>query len=342
MPVKTEHPDELLRVQHLKRKFNGFELFVEELCLEEGRMYSLTGPNGSGKTTLLYALNLLEKPDSGEIFFRGTPCLRKRSRQVSVRRNMAMVLENPYLFRKSVLSNVMYGLRVRGVNRIESARRARAALEKVHMERFAQRKAQELSRGETQRVAIARAIVLEPEILFFDEPFTNIDRSHVVLVEQLIKQLNREDKTTILLTTHDLFQAYRMSEEVFSLVQGKLVKGSIENLFSGKVVEVDDATFVRIHPGMDLQVSTERREQVHLIIPPEDIILSKQRLESSARNSLQGRIKSIEVEGSTVRIVCNAGVEFVSLITRDSFNRMKLTVGSEICMTFKTTSVKVF
>jgi molybdopterin-binding protein len=340
MGHKEEHT--VLRVENLKKRFNGFELVIDELRLQKGRIYGLTGPNGSGKTTLLCLLNLLEKPDSGKLYFEGEPCLRSSSTQLRIRRKMAMVLENPYLFRKSVLRNVMYGLRVRGVHRRTAEASAHAALELVNMDSFSDGRAQDLSRGETQRVAIARAIAIHPVMLFLDEPFTNIDRAHVALVENLLKRLNRERTMTIVLTTHDLFQAYRMSEEVFSLVSGKVVKGSIENLHHGEVVRRDGSAFVRLEQEIEIQVSTEEEGEVHIVIPPEDIILSKEKLESSARNIMEGNIKSIEIEGSTVRVVCDARVEFVSLITKASFDCMGLTLGSRVFLIFKTTSVKVF
>lgn len=332
----------ILRVEKIGKRFNGFSLEVDELSFQKGRIYGLTGPNGSGKTTLLCMLNLLQKPDSGDLFFKGESCLRSPSKQLSVRRNMAMVLENPYLFRKTVLKNVMYGLRVRGVNRAVAREKACAALELVNMQDFANRKAYHLSRGETQRVAIARAIASEPEVLFLDEPFTNIDRIHVVLVEDLLRSLNREQHMTIVLTTHDLFQAYRMSEEVFSLVNGKVLRGSIENLYAGTVVSHNGAKFVSFGQGITIQVVTEKEGGVHLVIPPEDIILSTKPFESSARNVLKGSIRSIEMERNKVRIVCDAGEKFVSLITRESFQLMHFAVGGEVFLTFKTTSVNVF
>ncbi len=334
--------DEILRVEKLRKRFNGFLLDIDEINFQRARIYGLTGPNGSGKTTLLSMLNLIDKPDGGELFYEGISCSRLASKLVHIRRKMAMVLENPYLFKTTVLKNVMYGLRVRGMIRKEAQIKARAALALVDMAGFADRKAQELSRGETQRVALSRAIVLDPEILFLDEPFTNIDKAHVTLVENLLRKLNRDRQMTIVLTTHDLFQAYRISDEVFSLVNGKVVKGSIENLHSGTVIEQDGEKFVLLDVKVKLQVSTDKKGRIHLIIPPEDIILSKKRFESSARNVLQGSIKSIEIEGDTVRVVCNAGAEFVSLITKASFDRMQLTIGSELFLTFKTTSVKVF
>lgn len=255
---------------------------------------------------------------------------------------MAMVLENPYLFNSSVIQNITYGLKVRSRDKKSIQKRAAKALELVNLSGFEERKANELSRGETQRVGIARAIVLNPEILFLDEPFTNIDKAHIGVIEKLIRNINRERNTTIIFTSHDLFQAFRLSDEVLSIVNGKIVRGSIENLFTGDIKEKDNLQWVQITPSLKITVATKMKGNVHILIPPEDIILSRKPFQSSARNVLKGIIKKVEIENDIVRVGCDAGQEFVSLITKASFDRMKLSIGSPIFLTFKTTSVKVF
>ena len=92
------NPLPILRIENLKKSFNGFTLHIPVLEFRKGRIYGLTGPNGSGKTTLLSMLNLIEKPDTGRFFYRGEVISNNNSLGLSVRRKMAMVLENPYLF----------------------------------------------------------------------------------------------------------------------------------------------------------------------------------------------------------------------------------------------------
>ncbi len=336
------NPLPILRIENLKKSFKGFTLHIPVLEFRKGRIYGLTGPNGSGKTTLLSMLNLIERPDKGRFFYRGEVISNNNSLGLSVRRKMAMVLENPYLFNTSVIKNVTYGLRVRLHDRKKILKRAIKALELVKLKGFEEKNAKELSRGETQRVAIARAIVLKPEILFLDEPFTNIDKVHIGVVEKLIKKINKEENTTVIFTTHDLFQAYRLCDEVLSIVSGRIVKGSIENLFTGEVEVKENSHWVQISPSLKVAVATKMKGNVHIIIPPEDIILSRKSFQSSARNVLKGRIRRIEIQGETVRVGCDVGQEFVVLITKASFDRMRLSIGSDVFLTFKTTSVNVF
>jgi tungstate transport system ATP-binding protein len=336
----TDEP--ILEVENLKKKYDGFSFEVSRLRFLKGKIYGLTGPNGSGKTTFLSILNLLEEPDSGAVIFRGQAVTSSRSQRLKVRRSMALVMENPYMFRTTVMNNLTYGLRIRSADRGTLDTKANEALAMVQLNGFENRKAEELSRGELQRVAIARAIILNPEILFLDEPFTNVDRANVDVLESLIKDMNKRKGTTVIFTTHDLFQAYRLSDEIVSIVHGRIVNGSIENLFTGRVERRENAEWIRVTPDISIAVVTERRGEVHALIPPEDIILSKDPFQSSARNVLKGRIKKIEMEEETVRICCDAGIEFTALITKKSFDRMQLSIGSELFLTFKTTAVKVF
>jgi len=330
----------MLKVENIKKRFDEFLLNVPNLEFQRGKIYALTGPNGSGKSTFLSILNLLENPDSGTIAYKGEIISQKDS--LDMRRKMVLVLENPYLLNTTVFKNITYGLKVRRTEKNEIAAKVEEVLKWVNLEGFGHRKGSELSRGELQRVAIARAIVLEPEILLLDEPFSNIDKAHIELVENLIRKISKSKETTVVFTTHNLLQAYRLSDEIYSMVEGSVVKGSIENLFHGSVKNYGDSKRVYINPQLKITVVTERTGDVHILIPPEDIILSRNPFESSARNVLKGTIKSIAIEGNTIVVCCNVGVEFTALITTHSFEKMKLSIGSAVFLTFKTTCVKVF
>jgi molybdopterin-binding protein len=332
-----------LRIENLVKHHNsGFSLQIPQLEFQAGKIYGIIGPNGAGKTTLLNLLNLLETPSKGEIFFNGQKVT--NSNTLDIRRRMNLIMENPYLFHTTVFKNITSGLKFRSVDKKMWPQLSAEALKMVGLEGFEKRHSLKLSRGEIQRVAIARALVLKPAILFLDEPFTNIDKKHVDIVEKLILSINRQYHTTIIFTTHDLWQAYRLADAVISLVQGKIVNGSLENLFVGEAAEVDGLQFVRISANTSLHVVTEKRGRVHICIPPQDIILSSKHIESSARNSFRGRIKTIQLEGQVVRLVINVdeGVDLTALITKASYEKMKPAVDSQLFLTFKSTSVTVF
>ncbi|MEK6576749.1 MAG: ATP-binding cassette domain-containing protein, partial [Nitrospirota bacterium] len=253
----------LLRLENIVKRYNsGFSLEIPHLELQAGMIYSIVGPNGAGKTTLLAILDLLDEPDEGELFFKeenvGT------SNSLEIRRKMGMVMQDPYLFHTSVYRNITAGLRYRSVDRRIWKPMAKEILQMVGLEGFEKRYAPELSRGESQRVAIARILVFKPEVLFLDEPFTNIDKKNVTLLEELIKTINRKYQTTIVFTTHDLVQADRLAGDVISLVEGRVIKGSLENLFWGDVVDLEGLQSIKISPNIAVSVITECRGRVHV------------------------------------------------------------------------------
>ena len=212
----------------IKRYDSGFTLDIPHLEFQTGKIYGLIGPNGAGKTTLMSLLNVLEEPDNGEIFFNDRKVRSFNSLQA--RRKMTMVMENPLLFSTTVFKNIAAGLRCRAIDKTLWSRMVDEALGMVNLRGFEKRRASGLSRGEIQRVALARALVLHPDVLLLDEPFTNIDQKNVTALEKLIKDVNHTDHTTVIFTTHDHEQAYRLSDEVISLIGGKTVDGSPENL----------------------------------------------------------------------------------------------------------------
>ncbi len=214
----------ILRAENLKKYYDGrFCLEIPHLEFDAGKIYALIGPNGAGKTTLLKLLDLLEQPDSGKIYFDGEEIDRSSSNALNVRRQMTLAMQNPVLFRTSVYKNVAYGLSVRSCDKNVKIAAASAALNMVGLAGFEDRKARQLSAGETQRVALARALVLEPRVLFLDEPTANVDRKNVQVFESLIKKVNAEQGMTVIFTTHDLSQAHRLTDKIISLLDGRLV-----------------------------------------------------------------------------------------------------------------------
>lgn len=334
----------ILKVEHLIKSYPpldaemGFTLDIPSLELEEGRIYSLLGPNGAGKTTLLNLLCLLEKPNRGKMLYKGEE-INKSS--LTYRRRIGLVMQNPFLFHTTVYNNVAYGLRVRSLNRREIRRRVFRALKSVGLSNFAGRKAYHLSGGEAQRVIFARALVLQPEILYLDEPTANIDKRSTEVIEESIRRINRNG-VTIVLATHNFSQAYSLTNEVISLLDGGIVTTSPENLFSGIIKEADGLKEISLSPAIKITIATGKTGKANISIAPEDIILSLHPLDSSARNSFPGKITKITGEGERVRLSVDTGVEFIALITKRSFQEMGLNIDSRVYLTFKTSSVKVY
>lgn len=196
-------------------------LEIGHLEIPAGEIVALVGPNGSGKTTLLHNLAFLETPQHGLISFFGAAACKENL--LSFRRRVGLLLQNPYLFHTSVLSNVLWGLQIRGVPRRIGKKAGRAALETVGLGGFDDRYARSLSGGEAQRVALARALVLEPEVLLLDEPANHMDRDSVRRTEETVLNLNKRRGTTIILTSHDIVQVKALAHRVLCLSEGKIV-----------------------------------------------------------------------------------------------------------------------
>ncbi len=216
-------------------------LAIEELHIHHGEIFCLVGPNGAGKSTLLRLLNFIEPPTSGQIFFDGQPV--NGHTPLSLRRRVTTVFQRPILLSGTVEQNVAYGLRLRGVP--DALAKAHAVLERVGLAELARVAAKTLSGGEAQRVALARAIVLEPEVLLLDEPTANLDPYNGALIEQIIAELNRERGTTLVLVTHNIFQAKRLAHRVALLLGGECVEVAPAERFFSAPNDPRAAAFVR-------------------------------------------------------------------------------------------------
>ncbi len=215
-------------------------LHVKNLKLEENEIYAIMGPNGSGKSTLLKLLNLLDEPSHGKIIFQGMDTGKAGdSVRLRLRRQMCMVFQHTYMFNTSVYNNVSYGLRLRGIKGPELQSRVKEALSFVGMSDFGKRNALKLSGGETQRVALARAVAIRPRILLLDEPTANLDPDSVALIERLVQRIHETIHTTVLIVTHNLFQAKRLADEAIFLYEGNLIeKSPVPQIFTEPQSEV--------------------------------------------------------------------------------------------------------
>ena len=332
----------ILRVENLKKYYDDrLALEIPHLEFEEGKIYALVGPNGAGKTTLLRLLNLLELPTEGKLYFDEEEMSGSSSNTLNARRQMTLVMQSPILFRTSVYRNVAYGLSVRAVDKKAKDKAVSAALEMVGLSGFEHRRARRLSAGEAQRTALARALVLKPRILFLDEPTANVDRRNVQVFESLTRKANAEQGMTVVLTTHDLSQAYRLTDRVISLLDGKLIDSSPENIFHGK--PGTDSGTVSLSPDLSIAVADYKPDSIGVYINPRDIAVSPDPVESDHWNCLEGHIISATAENGTIRLTVDVGVELVAIIAREDFQKIRAGIFSQsVYVAFEASHVRVF
>lgn len=335
-----------------------------DIELQTGAVNVIIGPNGAGKTTLLRIIGLLEKPDSGSLQFSGqSAAALSTAQKTALRRKIVFVFQNPLVLEGSVLRNMVYGLQVRK-KKITDKDVIETMLQKVGLQGKSGQEAKKLSGGEKQRLQLARVMLLEPDLYLLDEPTANLDPLSTRTIETLIKEIANGGKT-VLLSTHNLVQARLLGHTFFYMNEGRIIHrgsgaeifhrpisldiaefASAENIIHGEIIvekEGDgDVKYLQAN-GLRIRVVTTLSEgRAAGIIRAEDILISREPIVSSARNSFKGQINLIEEMGIilSVAVACQKQV-LISFITRESAHLMDLRPGQDVYITFKSTSVHV-
>ena len=227
-------------------------LRVEKLDIQHGEVLAVVGPNGAGKSTLLLSLARLLKPEQGKIFFNNTQAENTSIRSASsasesdtaYRRRIALVMQDPLLFDTSVFENVASGLRFRGMSKDEIRQKVPLWVERLGISHLSQRRASELSGGEAQRVSLARALVLEPEFLLLDEPFSSLDPPTRSSILDDLGALLKETSTTTLFVTHDLPEAAQLADRMAIVIENRLQQIDEAKMLFEKPANKDVARFL--------------------------------------------------------------------------------------------------
>lgn len=200
------------------------------LKVMKSEILAIIGPNGSGKTTMLRIMAGIDKPTSGEIHFDGTK-IHDRNMD-KVRSRSTMIFQKTVFFNTNVYKNLAYGLKLREYSKKEIKEKVGEALRIVKLEGYESRLAKRLSGGEQQRLSLARALILETKVVLLDEPTANLDPHNVFMIEEIISKINRDFNTTIIMATHNMFQAKRLGKKVLFLLDGEVVEvGEADKIF---------------------------------------------------------------------------------------------------------------
>ncbi len=223
-----------LEVKELDFYYNGDSLALKKICLNihKNEVTALIGPSGCGKTTLLRCFNRMhdlypKNRYEGEILFEGKDILSNGVDLIKLRSRIGMVFQKPTPFPMSIFDNIAYGLRLRGIKkkaelteRVENALKHAALWDEVKDKLYAG--ANELSGGQQQRLVIARALAVEPDVLLFDEPTSALDPISTAKIEELVIELKKD--VTIIIVTHNMQQAARISDWTGFLMLGDLIE----------------------------------------------------------------------------------------------------------------------
>ena len=316
--------DALVQFRRVQKSYNGQTLVVQSLDLDvrRGEFLTLLGPSGSGKTTTLMMLAGFENPTSGTITLDGADV----THLPPYKRGIGVVFQNYALFpHMSVAENVAYPLRIRKVPAAERAARVAAALDKVRLSDFGNRRPAQLSGGQQQCAALARALVFEPELILLDEPLGALDRQLREELQFELKQLHRELGVTMVYVTHDQTEALTMSDRIAIFDRGRIqqvapptevydepdnvVVASFlgeNNILRGMVSDCrDGVASIRLSGGATLSARNThglaKGAEAAVSIRPESMAILREG--DTAENMLEGVVRESVYLGDAYRIV---------------------------------------
>jgi molybdate transport system ATP-binding protein len=334
----------------------SFRLDVR-LAVAAGQTVAVVGPNGAGKSTLLRALAGLRPIDRGRIVLDGATLDDAGSGAfVDVeQRPIGVVFQDYLLFpHLSALENIAFGLRSRGVPKVDARRRAADWLERVGLASHAASKPRELSGGQAQRVALARALATEPAMLLLDEPLAALDASTRVETRHDLRQHLAAHQGVRLVITHDPLDAAALADLIVVVEGGRVVQhGTLAELTAHpRSRYVADLVGVNLLVGraaggtvdvggIELTVADRVDGDVFLAIPPRAITLSRTRPESTARNVWSGVIDGVEHDGDRARVRVRGAVTVVAEVTGASARQLDLAIGTDVWVAVKATEIDV-
>jgi putative spermidine/putrescine transport system ATP-binding protein len=301
----------LIQIRSLAKSFGSVAAVSGvDLDIQAGEFLTLLGPSGSGKTTVLRMIAGFETPDKGTIFLNG----KEITTMPAYERDVNTVFQDYALFpHMDVISNIEYGLKVKGVNKGERRKQAEVALEQVRLSGYERRKPSQLSGGQRQRVALARALVNRPAVLLLDEPLGALDLKLRQQMQIELKQLQREVGITFVFVTHDQEEALTMSDRIAVFDQGQIQQIDKPDGIYERPKNKFVADFVGISNLITADVAkTILGKSGSYTVRPEKISLGSP---ISGGTTTTGVIKEVEYLGPATRFLVelDAGITLVAL-----------------------------
>ena len=335
----------MVELRGVRHRYDGrLVLNLDHFAVPAGALVAVVGHNGSGKSTLLRLLALLEAPTEGDVLWDGAPVPRRPP--TTLRRRVTLVEQRPILFRGTVLENIGYGLRVRGIQGSQAYKRTAEVADQLGLLSLLDRRRHELSDGEVQRVAVARALAVRPDVLLLDEPASSADRAATGALYRALAAERAARPLAICIASHQLEDAYRWADDIRALAEGRLSPVTPENLFRVELPSGSGETKHARVGSIEIVVTTDRTGPVVLAVPPTDIFVSREPLPSSARNVLSGRVTRVATHrpggAGGVAVTADVGVELVAIVTAEAARELALAPDAPVVFSFKASAVRVF
>lgn len=348
----------MLRLNNISVTVNNFALRNISFSVESGEYFVILGPSGAGKTLLLETIAGLLKIDEGDILING----KSQKHVPSENRNIGICYQDYVLFpHLNVFGNIAYGMKMKKLSKKDIKIKTENILSLLNIDYLANRSVHTLSGGEAQRVALGRAIALNPSLLLLDEPLNALDVTTKEYLERQLKKLNRDYEQTIIHVTHDFEEALNLASKIGIMNDGQIVQVGTpddvfrkpesefvanflggENLFKAQIIAVNGVKYADIE-NVRFQIgSVNDKTEGFFSIREDEIILSYDKIESSARNCFRGLITEIRYRGILAKVTIDVGIPLVSLVTKKSLEEMHIECRKEMYCTFKATAVHIF
>ena len=348
----------MIRLENLTVKLKQFTLYGINLEVQLGEYFIILGPTGAGKTLLLETIAGLRKSDAGSIFINDVDVTHMEPE----RRRIGFVYQDYALFpHLSVRDNIVFGLKCRRAPKADIDAKLKQLAELLNIDQLLERKPQTLSGGEKQKVALARALSTDPDVVLLDEPISALDPQQRENVQNDLRDICKKLNRTFIHVTHNFEEALALGDSIGVLSEGRLIQSGTpeeifrhpnsefvarfsmtRNIFSGSVTDDGYGGAIFTIDNNKLEVVTDLRGQLHASVRPEDILISREMLISSARNSIKGKITHVDDRGATLYITVSTPIQFVCLLTRRSYEELVLSESSEAYITFKSSAIHVF
>ena len=348
----------MIRIEDLCVDLGDFVLKDATLDIQEHEYFIILGPTGAGKTVLLETIAGLYPAKTGRIWVNSHEVTDAGPEE----RGVGFVYQDHVLFpHLSVIDNVTFGLRQRGMSKKTARAEAQWVVDLLSISHLLNRKPDTLSGGEKQKVALARALVMHPKVLLLDEPLSALDPETREKVQRELRDIHANLKLTVIHVTHDFEEAVALGDRIAVIGDGRIVQVGVpeeifrrpnsefvarfamtRNIFAGEIRDGDDECATIDVEGTRIAVASDMRGRLNVSVRPEDILLSPQPFISSARNSFKGKITRVAPRGSIIYLTVNVPPEFICLVTRRSFEEMELAEGGDVYVTFKASAVHVF
>lgn len=353
----------MLRIENLEYRAGSFTLGPVNLQLGEDEYFVLLGPTGSGKSMLLELISGLRKPVKGKIFYNDIEI----TRVTPENRKIGFVTQQSLLFpHLNVFENIAFSMRIRRFEKWRMEKRVYEVAELTGVTHLLNRKVHNLSGGEAQRVGIARAIALKPDLLLFDEPMSALDSKTRRDLQPELKKIQRELGIPALHVTHNFEEALVLADRIGIIEQGNIVQMGlpeeifrkpakesiaefvgIENIFRGKVKKISgdvtgkDANAIFETGNIKFNVVSDKEGDAIATLRAGEIILSSESVKTSALNNFEGTVLDFYPGNTHYRVIVDAGVQFIVLITSLSFERLGIEKGKKVHVIFKASAVHI-